>query len=199
MPLRSSNHNAADGRNQARRRLLEMAQSVSQSLSISASSRCRYCYSGVRLCTIFDGDCDLDCDPDADTDCYSMAGSNYGRFHQTPERQSLSESHGHRPLFVGWNNADGTAKTSKMPLRGLGSLVFPAGRESVLTSMGCGYQVSWISETPWRGRVNFSVARPPAIAMFSGARNIWSCPDFSSSAYCCGDGCWGDPIPFHTS
>jgi hypothetical protein len=77
-------HSAADGRNQAERRLLEMAQSVSESVSGSQSQslsgsvpallRFRDQHRGVRSCTVFDSDCD--CNPDADTDRYFMVLKN---------------------------------------------------------------------------------------------------------------------------
>ena len=77
-------HSAAYGRNQAKRPPLEMAQSVtasvSQSLSGSESTsallRCRHQHGGVRSCTAFDSDCDCDCDPYADTDRYSVVLKN---------------------------------------------------------------------------------------------------------------------------
>jgi len=69
-------HRAADGRNQAKRPLPGMAQSVSQPLSLSestsASWRCRHQCRGTRLCAVLDCDCDSDCDPDSDTDRYSV-------------------------------------------------------------------------------------------------------------------------------
>ena len=63
-------HSAACGRNQAKRPLLEMAQS--RSGSTSASLRCRHQCRGVRLCTVYDSDCD----PDADTDRDSVVLKN---------------------------------------------------------------------------------------------------------------------------